>query len=131
MADTVNSKTIFNGSRKLIMQFTNLSDGTGESAVVKVDKSTFTGPNGLEPSSLQIEKIEGEAVGMQVFIYADHTTDVTIARIGGLGRFCIDYRPTGGISTSGAGETGDITFTTNGHASGDSYNIIIHMKKKD
>ena len=131
MADTVSSKTLFNGSRKLIMQFTNLSDGTGESAVVKVDKSTFTGPNGLEPSSLQVEMIEGEAVGMEVYIYSDHTTDVPIARIGGLGRFKIDYRSSGGVYTGGAGDTGDITFTTNGHAPGDSYNIVIHMKKKD
>lgn len=131
MADTVNSKTIFNGSRKLIMQFTNLSDGTGESAVTKVDKSTYTGPDGTEPSSLMIEMIEGEAVGMEVYIYADHTTDVPIARIGGLGRFKIDYRPMGGVDTGGSGDTGDILFTTNGHASGDSYNIVLHMKKKD
>lgn len=131
MADAVSSKTIFNGSRKLIMQFTNLSDGTGESAVVKVDKSTFTGPNGLEPSSLRIDKIEGEAVGMEVYIYSDHTTDVPIARIGGLGRFHIDYSPVGGIYTGGSGDTGDITFTTNGHSSGDSYNIVLHMTKKD
>lgn len=131
MADSVSSKTIFNGSRKLIMQFTNLSDGTGESAVVKVDKSTFTGPNGLEPSSLRIDMIEGDAAGMEVFLYSDHTTDVPIARLGGLGRFKIDYRPMGGVYTGGTGDTGDITLTTAGHSSGDSYNIVIHMTKKD
>ncbi len=131
MADTVTSKTIFNGPRKLIMQFTNLSDGTGESNVVKVDKSAYTGMNGLEPSSLVIEKIEGEAVGMEVAISVDHTSDEVVARLGGLGRFCIDYRPVGGLQTTGSGDTGDILFTTNGHAAGDSYNIVLHIRKKD
>ena len=131
MADNVSSKTLFNGSRKLIMQFTNLSDGTGESAVTKIDKSTLTGPNGLEPSSLRIDKIEGDTAGMQVYIYADHTTDVPIARLGGMGRFKINYAPVGGIQTSGSGDTGDIIFTTFGHSSGDSYNIVVHMTKKD
>jgi hypothetical protein len=131
VSDSVTSKTIFNGSRKLIMQFTNLSDGTGESNVVKVDKSTFTGPNGLEPSELIIEMIEGETSGMSVGLSVDHTTDVVLARLGGVGRFKIDYRPHGGLRTNGAGDTGDILFTTNGHSSGDTYNIVLHIRKKD
>ena len=131
MADSVTSKTLFNGSSKLIMQFTNLSDGTGESAVVKVDKSTFTGPNGLEPTEIVIEMIEGDAAGMEVLLIADHTTDLALARLGGLGRFKIDYRPMGGLHSSAAGDSGDIMFTTAGHSSGDSYNIVLHMRKKD
>ena len=39
MADTVTSKTIEDGPRTAIMYFTNVSDGTGESAVAKVDVS--------------------------------------------------------------------------------------------
>jgi hypothetical protein len=33
MADTVTSQTIQDGQRKAVMKFTNVSDGTGESAV--------------------------------------------------------------------------------------------------
>lgn len=131
MADVVSSKTIFNGSRKLIMQFTNLSDGTGEAAVVKVDKSTFVGPNGLEPSSLRVDRIEGDCSGMELRIYCDHTSEITIAQIGMTGRFKIDYSASGGFQTKGAGNSGDILFTTTGHAATDSYNIVIHMTKKD
>ena len=34
MADAVTSQTIFDGERKAIMKFTNVSDGTGETAVL-------------------------------------------------------------------------------------------------
>ena len=36
MADTVTSQTILDGERNCVMKFTNVSDGTGESAVVKI-----------------------------------------------------------------------------------------------
>ena len=35
MADVVTTQTIQDGQRKAVMKFTNVSDGTGESAVVK------------------------------------------------------------------------------------------------
>lgn len=131
MADAVTSTTILNHPNRLVMKFTNNSDGTGESAVVKVDKSTFTGPNGLEPTQLVIETIKGDVTGMQVYLYADHTTDIPIARIGGLGIVDMDFRAIGGLQTTGAGETGDITLTTVSHSAGDSYDITISMIKKD
>ncbi len=129
--DAVSSKTIFNGSKKLIMQFTNLSDSTGESAVVKVDKSTLTGPNGLEPSSLAIDKIEGSIDGMTVTIKANHTSAITVAQLGPGARINLDYSCEGGFQTSGSGGTGDIEFTTSGQAAGSSYNLVLHMRKKD
>jgi len=131
MADSVTTTTILDHPRRLVVKITNNSDGTGESAVVKVDKSTLTGLNGLEPSSLVIESIKGEVSGMSVYIYADHTTDIPIARLGGLARVDIDYKNVGGLQTAGAGDTGDITLTTSGHASGDSYDLTISMLKKD
>ena len=42
MADTVTSQTIQDGERVVVMKFTNVSDGTGESAVKKVDVSALT-----------------------------------------------------------------------------------------
>ncbi len=131
MADAVSTTTIYQDTTYLIVKITNLSDGTGESAVTKVDKSTFVGPNGAEPTELVIEGIRGDAAGMEVYLYADHTSAVPIARLGGLGRYKMDYRKTGGLSTAGAGNTGDILLTTNGHSSGDSYDIVIYMRKKD
>ena len=48
MADAVTSQTIQDGQRKAVLKFTNISDGTGESAVTKGyhDYSDFSGiPN--------------------------------------------------------------------------------------
>ena len=41
MADAVTSTTIVDDDRKAIIQLTNTSDGTGESAVTKIDVSAL------------------------------------------------------------------------------------------
>lgn len=129
MADAVTSKTLFNGQVKLVVHLTNISDGTGESAVVKVDKSTFTGPNGLEPSHLVIEQIKYDVTNMRVVLLWDRTTDEAIAVLQGRG--CLDFRSVGGIKGSSTGDTGDILLTTTGHAAGEGYDITLFLRKKD
>lgn len=131
MADAVSTTIVYEDPQRMVIKLTNLSDGTGESAVTKVDKSTFTGPNGLEPSSLVIEKVTSDGAGMDVYLYVDHTTAVPIARIGGLGRYSKNFRDVGGLQTAGSGGTGDIILTTTGHSSGDSYDITLYIRKKD
>ena len=42
MADTVATQTIIDGSKTAVLKFTNISDGTGESAVTKVDVSALS-----------------------------------------------------------------------------------------
>ncbi len=132
MVDTVTTKTIFNSPRKLVVELTNLSDGTGESNVVKVDKSTFTGLNGLEPSKLVVEKIVYDVSSMRVLLTWDQTSDETIAVLQGDG--VLDWYKNGkhsgniGANTGGAG---DILLTTANHAVGDGYNITLHLRKKD
>ena len=39
MADAVSSQTILDGERLFIGKFTNISDGTGETAVIKITAS--------------------------------------------------------------------------------------------
>jgi hypothetical protein len=47
MADAVTSQTLIDGPTHTVMKFTNISDGTGESAVTKVDVSGLqTSQNG-------------------------------------------------------------------------------------
>lgn len=128
--DSVSTKVLVDTPKRLVIQITNLSDGTGESAVTKIDKSTYTGLNGLEPSSLVIESIQGEIVGMSARLFCDHTTDITIAQLQS-GSINLDYRPFGGFQTSGAGDTGDILLTTTGHTAGDSYTLLLNCRKKD
>ena len=42
MADAVTSQTLIDGPKHAVMKFTNVSDGSGESAVKKVDVSALT-----------------------------------------------------------------------------------------
>jgi hypothetical protein len=41
MADAVTTTTISDGTHKAVIQLTNLSDSTGESAVTKIDVSSL------------------------------------------------------------------------------------------
>jgi hypothetical protein len=131
VADITTNKVLFNGTSKLITQHTFRYVDTGESNVLKVDKSAYVGPNGLEPSQLIIEMIEGDTSGITVTLTSDHDTDVVLATFGGMGRFKQDYRHVGGLPTSGTGGAGDILASVVNGAAGDSYNIVIHFRKKN
>jgi hypothetical protein len=124
MADAVTSQTILDGPRNTVMKFTNLSDGTGESAVLKVDVSALNGA----PSSVKINRIHYSTAGMVATLLWDADTDVRIADLSGDG--CLDATVYGGlINNAGAGVTGDIKLTTVGHTAGDNYTIILEMAK--
>ncbi len=80
MADAVTSTTISDGTHKAVIQLTNLSDGTGEDAVTKIDVSGLaTREDGTACSSVLIEKVSHSIIGFtQVQLLFDATTD-TIA----------------------------------------------------
>ena len=70
MADAVTSQTIVDGERNCIMKFTNVSDGTGESAVAKVDVSALGTDNaGRSCSEVRILRISHAIVGMSVQLF--------------------------------------------------------------
>ena len=67
MADAVTTQTIIDGERNCVMKFTNVSDGTGESAVAKVDVSALaTNAAGQACSEVRIMRISHAIVGMSV-----------------------------------------------------------------
>ena len=45
MADAVTSQTLQDGDKSVVMKFTNISDGSGEAAVKKVDVSALQSPS--------------------------------------------------------------------------------------
>lgn len=130
MTDTVTTNTIFSGRRKLSLQLTNLSDGTGESAVIKVDKSGLETFEELEPSKLVVEEITWSISGFTaVELYWDHTADDALAKMAGNGY--VDYRSVGGLVDPGStGGTGDILLTTIGAAADATYDITIVLRLK-
>ena len=131
MADAVASQTILDGERLFIAKFTNISDGTGESAVVKIDVSTLAVNGfGLACNGVKINKIYGTTHGMEVRILWDATTDVFAWQIPQNSNYLMDLSSFGGIpNNAGAGSTGDVLFTTADASSGDMYSIVLECLK--
>jgi hypothetical protein len=130
MADAVNSQTLFDGLSQAVMKFNNVSDGTGESAVLKVDVSALAANNvGKACTGVTIRRVTAMISGMSVNVLWDATTDVS-ALVLAPGMYTLNFDDTSLIwNDSGAGKTGDIMFTTVGASSGDTYSIILEMIK--
>ena len=140
MADTVASALLENGSKNWAYSFTNLSDGTGEAAVTKVDGSS-AGPLGVTIAGntlypvqhIKVLDIEYDIKGMQVQIIWDATAAKNAFLLAGFGR--LKFRRQGGIASvdangaSLAGATGKIQFTTLGAGAGSTYWITMWGSK--
>lgn len=126
MADTVDSVVLFKSPDKYAIRLTNISDGTGESAVVKLDKSAIATTLGItEPDKFIVEELFWSIQGFaSVRLHFDHTTDDELAVLSGNG-----YRPYadfgGLVDPDGGGGTGDIILTTNGGLAGATYDIFL------
>ena len=132
MADTVASQTIFDGERVAVMKFTCISDGTGETNVVKVDPASLlpSGGSGKACDAVSILKADVMENGMQLQLNWDATTPVPIFMAPSNSQFKHDWSSFGGmINNSGAGKTGKITLTTVGAAAGSRYTIVLEMQK--
>lgn len=122
------------GWRKVRVQMNGISDGTGESAVKKIDISDLRRPDGQAVVRTAAELIEYSISGMgSITLEWDRAPREKIAIIpggtaGGLGGL-FDYRKSGGLveQSDGTEGTGDILLTSTGTTSGDSYNIIISL----
>ena len=137
MADAVTSQTIIDTEKRVVMKFTNLSDGNGESAVKKVDVSALTAhPDGTACSQVTIDQIWYDIGGMRLSIYFAASTNALALTIGGsaaAGNVSghMDFRSFGGIkNNAGSGVNGDIKFTTSGHTNLDHYTIVLEMRKQ-
>ena len=131
MADAVTSQTIEDGERNCIMKFTNVSDGTGESAVAKVDVSALAANSaGTSCSEVRVMRVSHAIVGMSVQMFLNASTNVLLMQLAESSNGHMDFKDFGGIpNNSGSGKNGDILFTTVGHSSGDTYSIVLEMVK--
>lgn len=132
MADAVASQTIQDGPRKAIFRFTNVSDGTGEAAVKKIDVSALSADpmTGASCAKVTIEKIWYTTVGMGVKIFFDASTDVLAWQLNADYSDTLDFGEFSGIpNNAGSGVTGDILFTTVGHSNNDVYSICMSVIK--
>ena len=136
MADAVTSQTLSDGDRIAIVKLTNISDGTGESSVEKVDVASLTSSeDGTACSRVHIEQIWYDIGGMRVALEWNASSNVVAAVLGGsaaAGNVSghMDFRSFGGIkNNAGGGIDGDIDLTTHGHSNHDHYTIVLQLRK--
>jgi|TARA_R110000824_G_scaffold385286_1_gene579500 hypothetical protein len=131
MADAVATQTLLDGEKMVVQKFTNISDGSGESDVVKVDVSALVAnARGQACTGVTIEKIWWQCIGMKVQIFWNATSNVFCIELGENQSGNHDYTAFGGLlNNAGSGKDGDVLFTTVGHTSADTYTIIMSMRK--
>ena len=137
MADAVTSQTIIDTDKRAVIKLTNISDGTGESSVKKVDVSALNArsADSAACSRVTIDQVWYDVGGLRAALEFDATSNVVALVLGGSaaagpvsGHF--DFRNFGGIkNNAGSGVTGDIDLTTHGHTNHDHYTITLELRK--
>ena len=126
MADAVATQVLVNGTRNLVLKLTNVSDSTGESAVAKAALASYPGV-----TDFVIDKIHYATQGMAVRLLWDADADVLAWTIPESDSGTFDFTGFGGIwNNAGAGKTGSLLLTTIGHATGDTYSLVLELRKK-
>ena len=139
MADVVTSQTIVQTSgTKTVMKFTNISDGSGETLVTKMDASELTFMT--EDANRTLAKIywainttNGKS-GVEISWAGSGTSsaNATIGFFSGTGFH--DYFvagnsiPNNATLTANTSPAGDILFSTKGFVAGDNYTIILEVR---
>ncbi len=134
MADAVTTQVLQDGERLYIAKFTNISDGSGEAKVTKVNVSSLN-PNshGLTCIGVKISKIyaQTEDMGVDIYWVGDPTpaNDALAMTIPQGQLYDIGYDPSipyNGVGALGTGEAGNVAFSTRNASAGDTYTIILY-----
>lgn len=136
MADAVTSQTLVDGERTAVIKLTNISDGSGEASVKKIDVDTLVNnASGDNCSRVAISQVWYDIGGMRVALEFSASSNVVGLVLGGSAAAgpvsgYMDFRSFGGIkNNAGSGIDGDIDLTTHGHTAHDHYTIILELIK--
>ena len=130
MADIVTTHTIADTSGvKFVIKMTNISDGTGEQLVRKVDASetTFMTEDGARKIAriwYSINTANNKSAVELVWAGATNSTAVLLS-----GNGYWDLRTAGDeISNNAITPTGDVLLSTKNFANGDNYTVIVEFR---
>lgn len=133
MADIVTSQKLKDHAAAWAYKFTNESDGTGETNVLKVDVSGLTAVanNALTDQRININKISWSIAGAnsKVKLMWSGDTPNTIVYLSGSGTMDLATNLTAPITNNVANTNGDIYLSTSGFIAGAGYTIIVEGKK--
>jgi hypothetical protein len=139
MADVVTSQTVVDTTgTKTVMKFTNISDGSGETLVTKMDSSALTFMTEDDTKKLakiwwSINTTNGKS-GVELLWAGSGTSsaNATIGFFSGTGYH--DYFtsgnsiPNNATLTNNTSPAGDILLSTKGFVAGDNYTIILEVR---
>ena len=130
MADTVTTQTIADTSGvKYVIKMTNLSDGSGETNVKKIDASetTFMTEDGERRIARVYYSINTSDNKSGVELIWDGVANATALFLSGQGT--IDLRTDGNSFPNNATTpTGDVLLSTKNFAKGDNYSILVEFR---
>ncbi len=130
MADAVTTQTIADTSGvKFVIKMTNVSDGTGETLVKKVDASelTFMTEDGNRKISRVWYSVNTSNSKSAIELVWDGATNSTALLLGGNGY--MDLRTAGNeVVNNSTTPTGDVLLSTKNFALGDNYTIIAEFR---
>jgi len=130
MADTVTTQIIADTSGvKYVIKLTNLSDGSGEILVKKIDASetTFMSEDGARVIARVYYSINASDSKSGVELIWDGVTNATALFLSGQG--VMDFRTDGNSFKNNAiTPTGDVLLSTKNFATGDNYSLIVEFR---
>ena len=130
MADTVTTQTIADTSGvKYVIKMTNLSDGSGETNIKKIDASetTFMSEDGERALARVYYSINTSDGKSGVELIWDGVTNATALFLSGQGK--IDLRTDGNsFKNNATTPTGDVLLSTKNFAKGDNYSLIVEFR---
>ena len=133
MADTVTSQKLKDHATAWAYKFTNESDGTGETNVLKVDVSGLTAASNSSATDqrLSINKITWSIAGAnsKVKLMWSGDTPNTIVYLSGSGTMDLTTNLTTPITNNIANTNGDLYLSTAGFVAGAGYTVLLEGKK--
>lgn len=131
MSNTIDTRTIQDGPKNLVVEVFILGDGSGEETATQlIDVSDYSG-HGVDWDEVSVRKITHELTGFSVNLLWDATTDDQFVALSDDGSSPHDYTKFGGLINPGStGFTGDIMFSTVGLGSGDVGHMVLEMWKR-
>jgi len=127
MADVVTTQVLTDTTGvKFGVKMTNISDGTGENLVKKVDASTttFMTEDGERKISKIFWSVNTQSGKSAVELIWDGETNATAVTLSGQGFW--DLRADGNeIKNNATTPTGDVLLSTKNFANGDNYTILV------
>lgn len=137
MADTVTTQTLKDSASTWAVKLTNVSDGTGESGVVKVSANSLIASDGGSTQRLSINKLfwniargTSSLQDPRVTLAWRGTSNTTIVTLTGSGTLDLTTNIQAPLTNNaGAGANGDILLTTTGFTASAGYTLILEGKK--